>query len=308
MNATKAKDKALRIGTRSSRLATAQVDEFISVFSKHVPEIELLMIPIKTEGDIKKDMPLSEMQRGMFVREIEQSLISKHIDIAIHSAKDIPPDSNPGLQISAMLKRADPRDVMINKWNLPLDEIPDGATIGTSSPRRAAFISNQRPQLIVKPIRGNVDTRIKKIGNGYDGIILAAAGLERLNMLDIVDQFIDTELFIPDAGQGAIAIQTRIEDEETAKIVTKVNHTDTFACVTAERSFMRTLGGSCSTPHATYAKINKKLIKITGLVCSNDGKMQYKETMCGSIDSPEQTGMDLAKKLMNSGALDIEGI
>ncbi len=199
MNATKAKDKALRIGTRSSRLATAQVDEFISVFSKHVPEIELSMIPIKTEGDIKKDMPLSGMQRGMFVREIEQSLISKHIDIAIHSAKDIPPDSNPGLQISAMLKRADPREVMINKWNLPLDEIPDGSTIGTSSPRRAAFISNQRPQLIVKPIRGNVDTRIKKIGNGYDGIILAAAGLKRLNMLDIVDQFIDTEIFIPDA-------------------------------------------------------------------------------------------------------------
>lgn len=308
MNATKAKDKALRIGTRSSRLATAQVDEFISVFSKHAPEIALSMIPIKTEGDIKKDMPLSEMQRGMFVREIEQSLISKHIDIAIHSAKDIPPDSNPGLQISAMLKRADPRDVMINKWNLPLDEIPDGATIGTSSPRRAAFISNQRPQLIVKHIRGNVDTRIKKIGNGYDGIILAAAGLKRLNMLDIVDQFIDTELFIPDAGQGAIAIQTRIEDEETSKIVTKVNHPDTFACVTAERSFMRTIGGNCSTPHAAYAKINKKLIKIIGLVCSNDGKMQYKETMCGSIDFPEQTGMDLAKKLMNSGALDIEGI
>ena len=117
MNATKAKDKALRIGTRSSRLATAQVDEFISVFSNHVPEIELLMIPIKTEGDIKKDMPLSEMQRGMFVREIEQSLISKHIDIAIHSAKDIPPDSNPGLQISAMLKRADPPHVKINKKN-----------------------------------------------------------------------------------------------------------------------------------------------------------------------------------------------
>ena len=129
MNASKTKDIDLRIGTRSSRLAIAQVDEFISIFTKHVPEINLSMVPIKTEGDINKDIPLSEMKRGMFVREIEQALISKHIDIAIHSAKDIPPESNPKLQISAMLKRADARDIIVNRWNLPLDKIPDGDPI-----------------------------------------------------------------------------------------------------------------------------------------------------------------------------------
>jgi len=308
MNVSKTKDRSLRIGTRSSRLAIAQVDEFISIFAKHVPEIKLSMIPIKTEGDINKDVPLSEMNRGMFVREIEQAMILKHIDIAIHSAKDIPPDSNPKLQISAMLKRADARDIIVSKWNLPLDKIPDGAIIGTSSPRRAAFISNHRPQLIVKPIRGNVDTRLEKIGRGYDGIILAAAGLVRLNMIDIVDQFIDTEVFVPDAGQGAIAIQTRSEDEHTARAVSKVNDADTFACVTAERSFVRTLGGSCNTPHAAYAEITNQLIKITGLVCSNDGKRQYKDTIYGNIEFPERTGVDLAKKLISNGALDIEGI
>ena len=308
MDASNTKDKSLRVGTRLSRLATAQVDEFISIFSKHSPEIKLSIVPIKTEGDRKKDIPLSEMKRGMFVREIEHALISKHIDIAIHSAKDIPPNSNSKLQISAMLKRADPRDIIINKWNLPLARIPDGATIGTSSPRRSAFINNHRPQLLVKPIRGNVDTRIKKIGKGYDGIVLAAAGLQRLNMIDIVDQFIDTETFVPDAGQGAIAIQTRIEDKLTTKLVSKVNNSATFVCVAAERSFMRTLGGNCSTPHASYAEINNDLIKITGLVCSNDGKTQYKETIYGNVDSPAKTGFDLAKTLIDIGALDIEGI
>ena len=307
MNVSKTKDRSLRIGARSSRLAIAQVNEVISAFDKYVPEIKLSMVPIKTEGDINKDVPLSEMNRGMFVREIEQALILKHIDIAVHSAKDIPPDSNPELQISAMLKRADARDVIVSKWNLPLDKIPDGAIIGTSSPRRTAFINNHRPELIVKPIRGNVDTRLEKIGRGYDGIILAAAGLERLNMIDIVDQFIDTEIFIPDAGQGAIAIQTRIEDEHTSETVTHVNDADTFTCVTAERSFVKTFGGSCNTPHAAYAVITKQLIKITGLVCSNDGKRQYKDTIYGDIEFPEETGINLAKKLISIGALDIEG-
>lgn len=307
MNASKTKDMDLRIGTRSSRLAIAQVDEFISIFTKHVPEINLSMVPIKTEGDINKDIPLSEMKRGMFVREIEQALISKHIDIAIHSAKDIPPESNPKLQISAMLKRADARDIIVNRWNLPLDKIPDGATIGTSSPRRAAFIRDQRPELIVKPIRGNVDTRLKKVGRGYDGIILAAAGLTRLNMIDIVDQFIDTDIFIPDAGQGAIAIQTRVDDKDTSAAVSKVNDADTFVCVTSERAFMRALGASCSTPHAAYAEIEKQLIKITGLVFSNEGNHQYKDVIYGDIKFPEKTGVDLAEKLIRNGAEVIEG-
>ena len=207
-----------------------------------------------------------------------------------------------------MLKRADARDIILNKWKLPLDKIPDGAIIGTSSPRRAAFIRNHRPELIVKPIRGNVDTRLKKIGKGYDGIILAAAGLARLNMIDIVDQFIDTETFIPDAGQGAIAIQTRIEDEHTSEAVSKVNDSATFACVTAERSFIRALGGNCNTPHATYAQITNQVIKITGIVYSNDGKHQYKDTIYGKVECPEKTGVDLANKLISRGALDIEGI
>ncbi|MBR61784.1 MAG: hydroxymethylbilane synthase [Dehalococcoidia bacterium] len=305
MNLSNTKDQTLRVGTRSSQLATAQVDEFISILSKHSPEIKISMIPIKTEGDIKKDIPLSEMNRGMFVREIEQALISKRIDVAVHSAKDIPPNSHPELRISAMLKRADPRDTIVNKWKLPLTAIPDGAIIGTSSPRRSAFISVNRPQLVVKSIRGNVDTRVKKIGKGYDGIIIAAAGLERLRMIEIVDQFLDIETFIPDAGQGAIAIQTRMEDEYTSKIVSKVNHFATFVCVTAERSFMRALGGNCNSPHASYAEINKNLIKITGLVSSYDGKKQCKETIYGNINTPEQTGSDLADKLIGIGALNI---
>ena len=302
MNGSNTKDIYLRIGTRSSRLAISQVDEFILSFERHFPNIHIKVIPIKTEGDIKKDVPLSQMIRGMFVREIEEALMSNRIDIAIHSAKDLPPDTIPSLKIAAMLKRVDPRDVIINKWKLPLSEIPDSAIIGTSSPRREAFIRSTRNELTVKPIRGNVETRLSKIGNGYDGVILAAAGLLRLGLSHVINEYLDTNVLIPDVGQGALAIQTRSSDKTTQDLVSVINDSPTFLSVTAERAFMRTLGGSCNMPAAAYAQIKNQTITIAGMACSYDGQTVYKDEIEGDLQFAEKIGCELATKLIGKGA------
>ncbi|HIA20054.1 MAG TPA: hydroxymethylbilane synthase, partial [Planctomycetaceae bacterium] len=202
----------------------------------------------------------------------------------------------PSLKIAAMLKRVDPRDVIINKWKLPLSEIPDSAIIGTSSPRREAFIRSTRNELTVKPIRGNVETRLSKIGNGYDGVILAAAGLLRLGLSHVINEYLDTNVLIPDVGQGALAIQTRSSDKTTQDLVSVINDSPTFLSVTAERAFMRTLGGSCNMPAAAYAQIKNQTITIAGMACSYDGQTVYKDEIEGDLQFAEKIGCEFAKR------------
>ena len=255
--------RTIRVGTRTSALAMAQTEEVVGTLRSSFPDTHFQIVPITSDGDRKKDAPLLSLGRGTFAKRLEQALLDGDIDIAVHSAKDLASALPDGLAITAYPERKDPRDVIVNRWGLPFGDLPPGATLATSSPRRCGQLLSVRPDITFVPIRGNVDTRLSKVEDGCDGVVLAAAGLQRLGRLDEATEILTPDLCVPDAGQGALAVETRADDEATTKMLAAVNHSETWAAVTAERAFVQTAGGGCRVPVAAYAVVEGRRSKDT---------------------------------------------
>lgn len=238
----------------------------------------------------------------MFVKEIELALLGGEIDIAVHSAKDMPATLPPGLTIAAFPEREDARDVLVNRWNAPLSELPAGARLGTSSPRRAAQMKAARPDIEILPIRGNVDTRLQKAtSNEYDGVMLAAAGILRLGRHSEISAYLSPTECVPDVGQGALAVQVRESDSEMIGFVRVIDHALTSAAVRAERAFLVAMGGGCTMPTAAYAEITDDRLRLLGMVAKPDGSEIYRLSESYDCANPEEAGKSIAALLLEAG-------
>ena len=296
-------DNRLRIGSRTSPLALAQTEEVIVELRSRIPNWDFEVIPFVTDGDSRNSTPISNLGRGAFTTDIQNAVANGEIDLAIHSAKDLPNTLPEGLSIFCISSRKDPRDVMINKWGVSLKEMPSGAVIGTGSPRRKAILQSLRNDITVVPIRGNVGTRIDKIDReNIDAVVLAAAGLVRLNRMEEVNEFFDTDIFVPDVGQGIIAVQVRSEDIATFSLLNEIQHQPTQIALIAERAFLNALGGGCKVPVAAYASIEGDAVNLISVASDHEGSRLYKVQSTDSISDPVEAGRNIARKLLDSGA------
>ena len=287
-------------------MSLAQTEEVLAPLRTAFPDVEISVVPITTGGDRRKDAPLLSMPRGMFAREIEVALLEERIDLAVHSAKDLPAELPDGLSIAALTQRRDPRDVLVNRWRLPLSELPSGARLGTSSPRRTAQIKALRPDLEVVPIRGNVGTRLEKAkGEGYDGVVLAAAGLERLGLQDEVCEYFSPDRFTPEVGQGALLVETRTSDSRVSGMLSRVDHHPTNAEVTSERAFLAEVGGGCKVPVAAYAVLEDNALEISAMAVTPDGGRIFRSRTTHDAARPAAAGREAAEALMDVGASEI---
>ncbi|MGP4080584.1 hydroxymethylbilane synthase [Pseudalkalibacillus sp. R45] len=296
------------IGSRRSKLALTQTRWVIDQLKKAGAPFEFEIKEIVTKGDQILNVTLSKVGgKGLFVKEIEQAMIDKEIDFAVHSMKDMPSVLPEGLELACTPPREDYRDALISENHMPFEELPEGAVIGTSSLRRGAQLLAKRPDLSIKWIRGNIDTRLAKLENeDYNAIVLAAAGLKRMGWSDdVVSQYLEKDVCIPAVGQGSLAIECRESDQELKAWLEKINCPDTFDTVRAERAFLRTLEGGCQVPIGGLAELDDdtRTITLTGFVSTPDGKTIIKDTIKGT--DPEKIGVELAKGLGERGAKDI---
>ncbi len=296
-----AQSGALRIGTRGSPLALVQArmvrDRLAAALGRAGESIELKII--RTSGDTIIDRPLAEEGgKGLFTKEIEEALLRGDIDLAVHSAKDMPTFLPDGLMLAACLEREDPRDVFISKKAHALEDLPQGARVGTASLRRQAIMKRARPDLQVAPLRGNVETRLLKLDNDEaDAIVLALAGLRRLGLERRATKIMSVDEFLPAAGQGAIAIETRQDDRETRSLVARIDHNDTSTAVAAERSFLAVLDGSCKTPIAAHAIVEANVLRFRGLIARPDGSAAHDIAAAGSRNDAAKIGADCGRAL-----------
>lgn len=295
------------VGSRRSKLAMTQTKWVIEQLKKLGAPFEFEVKEIVTKGDQILDVTLSKVGgKGLFVKEIEHEMLTKKIDMAVHSMKDMPGILPEGLTIGCIPEREDPRDVLISKSHKGLDELPKGAIVGTSSLRRKAQILKRRPDLQVKWIRGNIDTRLRKLQTeDYDAIILAAAGLSRMGWSqEIVTEFLDPNVCIPAVGQGALAIECREDDDELLEWLEKLTDQKTALAVRAERAFLNKMEGSCKVPVGGYATVKDgEKVELTAFVASTDGKEILKETIAGA--NPEEVGNTAGDQLIERDAKDI---
>ncbi|MCS6885632.1 MAG: hydroxymethylbilane synthase [Acidobacteriota bacterium] len=290
----------LRIGSRGSKLALWQAEWVKTKLLKRFPTLEIAIRVIKTSGDTP-DVPIS---KGAFTKQLQDAILRNEIDLAVHSLKDVPTEIHECLQLTAITKREEPCDALVCAvQGLKLADLPPGSKVGTSSLRRKTQLLKLRPDLRVEELRGNVDTRLRKLDSGdYDAIILAAAGLYRLGLQERISELLSPEVMIPAAGQGALAIETRRDDEQTQCYVRTLNHKQTQIACQAERAFLAALGGGCRVPVAAYAYIDSSGLHLRGCVASLDGRELIKRSICGSPEDCEILGRKLAEKLLASGA------
>jgi hydroxymethylbilane synthase len=291
----------LRIGSRGSPLALAQAREVQSRLAKAcglaTEQIEINVI--RTTGDAIQDRPLAEAGgKGLFTKEIEDALLSGTIDLAVHSSKDMPTLLPPGLVVTAFLPREDAREAFIGRTVKSLAELPQGATVGTASLRRQALLKHLRPDLAIAPMRGNVETRLRKLAAGEaDATLLAVAGLKRLGLMAAATQVLDIDAFLPAVGQGAIGLETRADDARTRALVAAINDPDTETALTIERAFLAVLDGSCRTPIAGYARIDGDAIYFRGLIAKTDGSEALEVTRKGRRADAAALGADAGWEL-----------
>ncbi|MET0574830.1 MAG: hydroxymethylbilane synthase [Mesorhizobium sp.] len=283
-----------RIGTRGSALALAQAAETRArLMAAHgLPESAFEIVPISTSGDRIQDRPLSEAGgKGLFTKEIEEALLDGRIDIAVHSSKDMPTVLPEGLDLVAFLPREDPRDAFIGRSVPTIVELPQGATVGSSSLRRQALIRRMRPDLKVITFRGNVQTRLRKLGEGQvEGTMLANAGLRRLGMADVITDLMSLEEFPPAPGQGAICIEAKIGNRRMSDLLAPLNHAPTGAALACERAFLSALDGSCRTPLAGYASVEGEILRFSGLVITPDGSEAHDIAAHGPVSDAAGIG------------------
>lgn len=296
--------QVLRIGTRGSKLALWQAEYVARELSRHLSGVEIEIITIKTQGDKILDVPLAQIgDKGLFTREIENELLNGGIDMAVHSMKDLPSLLGEGLCLGAALPRENPFDVLISTRHKSLAELPAGAIIGTSSLRRVAQLKKLRPDIELVNMRGNVETRIRKMEEqGLDGIILAYAGVKRLGFDRYISEIIAPQDILPAVGQGAVAIELRADDQATSRLVETINDYDTWLEITAERAFLARLEGGCQVPIACLARKEEQRIIINGLVASLDGSTIYKAATECSFDDAAISARQLAEQLLAQGA------
>jgi hydroxymethylbilane synthase len=293
----------LTVGTRGSLLAITQTNQTIEALREIRPDVRYKVVTIHTQGDIVGSWNETTSRKEMFTKEIEESLIKREIDIAVHSVKDLTTDISTGLMIGAVTKRLDPRDAMITRSNYKFSQIPARAKVGTSSPRRKAQLLAARADLEILELHGNVDTRIRKMRNGeFDVIVLASAGLARLGLESHVSEMISTDVMLPAVGQGALAIQCREDDEEIRDLMAQVEHRPTREAVQAERAFAKKLGADCHTPVAAYARHESTRFVIEGMVAAPNGRILVRSRLISQSEKPESVGEELASRLLAQGA------
>ncbi|MFK5915268.1 MAG: hydroxymethylbilane synthase [Woeseiaceae bacterium] len=297
-------DEILRIATRKSPLALWQAYYVRDMLLHHHPELKVELVTMVTQGDKILDTPLAKVGgKGLFVKELEVGMLEGRADIAVHSMKDVPVDFPPGLHLAVICEREDPRDAFVSNNFKRLEDLPQGARLGTSSLRRQSQIAALRPDLKIIDLRGNVNTRLKKLDGGeYDAIILAAAGLKRLKFDDRITQFLETDVCLPAIGQGAVGIECRTDDARIHNLIAPLNDNKTQIRVLAERAMNARLQGGCQVPIAGYAEFEKGLIMLRGLVGSVDGKKIIRGDIAGPADNAEELGTVLAEDLLSRGA------
>lgn len=304
--------KPLIIATRKSPLAMWQAEHVKALLEAQHPELRVELLSMSTRGDKILDSPLAKIGgKGLFVKELERALLEGEADIAVHSLKDVPMEFPPGLSLGVVMERHDPHDAFVSNQHATLLELPEGAVVGTSSLRRQCQIQAARPDLTIKWLRGNVNTRLKKLDDGeYDAIILAASGLKRLGFEDRIREVIHADLVLPAGGQGALGIELRSDDERVAQLISGLAHEPTAVRVTAERAMNRHLNGGCQVPIGAYAEIEAdtngdQTLRFRGLVGSEDGSKMLRAEHRGALADAEVIGIQVAEELLAQGAGDI---
>jgi hydroxymethylbilane synthase len=295
--------RRIRVGTRGSTLALAQSTWLQEQLSRHDVTLEVELVVIKTSGDRFVDKAVSAIGgKGVFTKEIEEALLRREIDLAVHSMKDLPAELPAGLTIAAIPKREDARDVLVTREPSTLSKLPAGAQVGTGSLRRSAQIRHHRPDLSIVPIRGNVDTRLRKLDDGaVDALIMAAAGLKRIGRKERINEYLPDEICVSAVAQGALGIESR-EDGWALELVTYLHDTGTGVEIDAERSLLKRLGGSCDIPIGARARMEAEQLKMIGVVASADGKALCRGEITGSLTDAAVLGRRLAEELLKDGA------
>lgn len=296
--------KELRIATRQSALAMWQAEYVKAALERIHRDVKVSLLPLTSKGDKILDVPLAKVGgKGLFVKELEQAMLNGQADIAVHSMKDVPMEFPEGLGLAVICERDDPRDAFVSNRYQMLEDLPKSAVVGTSSLRRQAQLLAIRPDLDILFLRGNVNTRLAKLDAGeYDAIILAAAGLKRLNFEERIASYLQPEQCLPAGGQGAVGIEYRVNDNETLALIEPLHHLPSAQCVLAERAMNHHLEGGCQVPIGCYATLDDNTISLTGLVADPDGSEILKAEINGSVDDAEMLGVSLAKKLIALGA------
>ncbi len=303
-------DKTVRIGTRGSSLALAQAGLVRKALALAHPGVTWEIVTVTTRGDRDPAAPVAALGVGVFVKELETALKEDRIDLAVHSAKDMPSKLPRDMVIGAFLERADARDALISRHGNGLDGLPHGARVGTGSARRKAQLLATRPDFRVEPVRGNVDTRLARLRDpqyGFDALILAAAGLARLGRANQAAELLDHEVFVPAVGQGAIAIEVRRGDNPVLALAGAVDHRPTRQAVEAERAFLDAIGGGCSSPVTAYATVSRGKIKVATFIAAPDGSGAVWDNTVGPARDPDSVGRSAAKSLLTAGGSKIIG-
>ncbi|MBE0618802.1 MAG: hydroxymethylbilane synthase [Proteobacteria bacterium] len=296
--------KTLKIATRKSQLALWQANWVKGELEKRSPALRVELVRIMTKGDKILDVPLAKVGgKGLFVKEIEDDLLEGRADIAVHSMKDVPTELPAGLHLAVICERKDPRDAWFAKDGRTFREVPEGARVGTSSLRRQTQLRALRPDLVFESLRGNVDTRLRKLEEGqYDAIVLAAAGVKRLGFADRVTEYLPADITLPAIGQGAVGIECREADRDTNALIEPLKHLATWTAVLAERAFLATLQGGCQVPIAGFAELRDGRVHLRGLVGSLDGQTVIRGSREGAPVDAQSLGIDLAEELLDRGA------
>lgn len=299
--------ETIRIATRKSPLAMWQAEHVAAALKKAHPGIEVELLAMSTQGDKILDTPLAKIGgKGLFIKELEQAMLEDRADIAVHSMKDVPVEFPPGLHLATIMEREDPRDAFVSNQYDSFDDLPQGAKVGTSSLRRQCQLLDRRPDLEIHPLRGNVNTRLRKLDEGeFDAIILAAAGLIRLGFQDRITGFIEPEESLPAVGQGAVGIECRSNSPRINELLAPLNHEETAIRVRAERAMNNRLEGGCQVPIAGHAILQDGLLYLRGLVGTTDGDEIVRGEISGPAEDGETMGAALAEELLQRGAAEI---
>jgi hydroxymethylbilane synthase len=293
----------IKIGTRGSSLAVTQANLVADLIKKERPDVNIEIRIIKTSGDIMQDVSLLKIGgKGVFVKEIEDALLSSTIDLAVHSMKDAPTETPAGLAFAAVLPREDVRDILVSRGNKKIEQMRKGAKIGTGSLRRSSQLLAFMPDLNIVPLRGNLDTRLRKIETeNLDGVILAAAGIKRMGLAAQITQYLPLEMMLPAAGQGALGLEIRADDDRMKQLLTKINHAPTYMEILAERSFLHHLGGGCLLPIAALGKLAGDKLSLEGLVAAPRGSTIIRDMVRGTVFEAEELGKNLAEIILERG-------
>jgi hydroxymethylbilane synthase len=299
--------KQLRIATRKSPLAMSQANWVKTALEQHYPGLQVVLLELSTKGDEILDRSLAEIGgKGLFIKRLEESLLAGEADIAVHSMKDVPMNFPAGLCLPVICARESAEDVLVSREGLSFELLPKGAVVGSSSFRRQSMLLRARPDLMIKGLRGNVNTRLKKLEAGeYDAIVLARAGLERLGLSDKISDIFKTTMCLPAAGQGALGIECREDDKDVKSMISFLNHEASSLCVRAERAMVHHLNGSCHTPIGGYACIEAGECVLSGFVGTREGDKCLFENARGPFESVDTLGVSVAEKLLAKGAGDI---